>query len=74
MQCSSPKTMLNLLGKNFFLDQLYKNNRSKKGNRKKKKLQAHRREIIFYQILQNMCGGYYKVIHDYLVTKNVCLY
>lgn len=55
-------------------DQLYKNCRSNKRHKKKKKLQAHRREIIFYQILQNMCGGYYKVSDlSFVCRRNLCM-
>ncbi|KAG8181137.1 hypothetical protein JTE90_002497 [Oedothorax gibbosus] len=58
---------------NEYEDQLYKNNRSKKGNRKKKRLQAHRREIIYYQILQNMCGGYYKAVVGFRMAGKMSL-
>lgn len=39
--------------------------RAAKGSRKKprkKKTRSYGREIIMYQAMQNMCGGYYKVI------------
>ena len=36
---------------------------NKKKNKFRKKSRIYNRDILYFQALQNMCGGYYKVIH-----------
>ncbi|GFU02843.1 n-alpha-acetyltransferase 35, NatC auxiliary subunit [Nephila pilipes] len=43
-------------------EQMFQKGRANKRNKKKKKIQVHKREIILNQALQNMCGGYYKAV------------
>lgn len=42
--------------------------RNNKRNKKKKKSSPHKREVIFTQGLQHLCGGYYKVGNIYYFT------
>ncbi|KFM79599.1 N-alpha-acetyltransferase 35, NatC auxiliary subunit, partial [Stegodyphus mimosarum] len=43
-------------------DQFLQKGRNTKRNKKKKRVQPHKREIILNQALQNLCGGYYKAV------------
>lgn len=49
-------------------------NKQKNGNKKKpkhkKKPRPYMKDIAYYQALQNMCGGYYKVSSNYFNTRN----
>ncbi|XP_042909668.1 N-alpha-acetyltransferase 35, NatC auxiliary subunit isoform X2 [Parasteatoda tepidariorum] len=43
-------------------EQMSQKGRNSKRNKKKKRIQPHKREIILTQALQNLCGGYYKAV------------
>lgn len=52
------------LVENELFNELQKSkNNSKKKTKHKRKSRIYNRDIVYYQALQNMCGGYYKVIN-----------
>lgn len=48
-----------------------KTQKKNKGNKNKKKVRHHTREIMYNQALQNMCGGYYKGLAGFLQEERI---
>lgn len=57
-----------VIGQDIVENPKNRTNKKVKAKRKKTKPYKYRREIVYYQALQNMCGGYYKVIITLIIN------
>lgn len=48
-------------------------NKKQRAKKKKPKPYKYRREIVYYQALQNMCGGYYKALFGFRIDGKISM-